>query len=46
MHLITGVLVILLTLKLVTVKLLSKDVIGFHKVNKANKKHFVGRSTA
>lgn len=42
-HLVTGMLVITTTVKLVTVKLLSKNVIGLQEINKANKKHFGGR---
>ena len=37
MHLINGMLMIMATCKLVTVKVLSKNLIGFQKINKANK---------
>ena len=37
MDLVTGMLIIMTTMKLVTVKLLSKIVIGLEKINKANK---------
>ena len=46
MHLITGMLIITTTIKLVTVKLLSGKVIGLQKINKANIKHFGGRFTS
>ena len=36
-------LIIATTVKLVTVKLLSKNATGFQEMNKANKKHFGGR---
>ena len=37
MHLINGMLMIMATFKLVTVKVLSKNLIGLQKINKANK---------
>ena len=45
MHLITGSLIIMTIVKLVTVKLLTKNLIGLWKINKTNK-HFGGRRTS